>query len=305
MALHKDFEPGDPCGCSSGLSYGECHKPIFDAPANEMVAIAQRLYAEAWETNATGYRAQGIYQLLAEQLAGCGGIARVLDIGCGRGHGLEALRSVLPRQARFIGVDENADCLEGAAELLGVDALPGNIRRMSYAELPNGHQLARYSDGPIVDQRPLTLVQSDVIMRDAEFERLLGVAGALDAVTLWFSGVHKARSATELARHFEIKSDADHRALVEDRALDIAGERLRVGGLLHLVARVAANDMEAVAHETARTYAEWLQGTPFALETVGAIPYTEPDDGIRVRSPDARVTTMPSYAISMLVRRSG
>ena len=305
MALHKDTNPDDPCGCGSGLNYGECHKPIFDAPSNERVAVAQRIYAADWNTNATNYRAQGIYRRLADQLAGCGVDAGVLDIGCGRGHGLEALRSVLPQQAWFIGVDENANCLDGAAELLGVGPSPGNIRRMSYTELPSSLHLARYADSAIVDQRPLTLVQSDLLMRDEKFEQLLDSVEPFDAVTLWFSGVHKARSATELARYFEIAGDADHRELVEDRTLGIACKRLRVGGWLHLVVRVAANDMEAVAHATAKTYAEWLQGAPLAMETFYAIPYSEPNDGIRVRSPDTTVNTLPSYAISMLIRRTG
>lgn len=270
-----------------------------------MLAVAQRIYAEEWASNAAEYEAQGIYEVLAEQLGNVGDIRSVIDIGCGLGQGLAALREALPSAARLIGIDENPECLAAAANLLGIDAPPQNARRMRDSVLDNGFHLSTYEDGPLVDQGPLTLVQSDVIVRDPALEHLLDAAGPFDAVTLWFSGVHKARSAMELVRHFEIRSDADHRTLVEDRALAIAGERLRAGGLLHVVTRVAANDIEAIAHHSARQYQAWLGDEPFALETLAAVPYREPADGIRVSSVDVEVNGMPGYALSMLIRRTG
>lgn len=268
-----------------------------------MVAVAQRIYAEEWDRNAAEYQSQGMYEILADRLRGAGELRTLLDIGCGLGHGLVAIRSALGRDTRLIGVDENPECLAVAATLLGVDAVPRNIRRMRDSVLDNGFHLSTYDEGALELQDGITLVQSDVVVQDPALEQLLDRLGPVDAVTLWFSGIHKARSAMELARHYEIKSDADHRTLVEDRALAIADERLRPGGLLHVVSRVAANEIEAVAQHSAGEYAAWLEGWPFALETVAAIPYHEPEDGIRVRSRDARVNTMPGYALSMLIRR--
>ncbi|MFD1911850.1 hypothetical protein [Halodurantibacterium flavum] len=303
MKKKISLSPDVPCGCNSGLPYGECHQPIFDAPKEEMLVVSWRIYAESWATNADHYRVQGVYANLAGQIANAGDIRRVLDIGTGRGHGLAALRDVLPPDIRIVGVDENPECLAAAAQLLGIDALPTNIRRAENSVLPNGYLISTYPAGNLIDQGSITLIQSDVIVRDSALERLLNAAGSFDAVCLWFNGVHKARSATEIARHFEVKSDADNRTLVEDRVLSIAAERLRPGGILHLVNRIATIDIEATGRAIAQTYRDWLEDMPFQLEAIGAFRYEEPTGGVLVRSADLGVNEMPNYALSMLFRR--
>ncbi|MFN3473053.1 MAG: class I SAM-dependent methyltransferase [Blastomonas sp.] len=295
----------DPCACGNGKRYRDCHQRIVDAPEGEMLAIARTIYAEEWAGNASAYQAQGLYEMLAEHLARAGGVRAVLDIGCGRGHGLAALRRAFPGASHFIGVDENPDCLEAAASLLAGDVPRSNIWRVRDEVLPSGHYVSTYHGAVQIGSDGVTLVQSDVIVQDPELERVFDAVGALDAVTLWFSGVHKARSATEIVRHFEIKSDADHRTLVEDRALAIAGERLRPGGVLHIVARAGAIDIDQIAHNMGLDYSDWLRGAPFRVESVGSIPYTEPANGIVVRSRDSGVSAMPNYAISVLIRREG
>lgn len=268
-----------------------------------MLAIARSVYANEWKSNAAAYQAQGLYDQLARHLADAAPIRAVLDIGCGRGEGLAALRYNLPPDARLIGVDENSDCLEAAAALLGMDTNDGNIHRMNDALLDSGYYVSTYHGAVDLEKDRLTLVQTDVIVKDAELEAALNAAGPFDAITLWFSGVHKARSATELVRHFGITSDADHRTLVEDRALSIASERLRPGGVLHIVARAGALDIGLVANEMRLDYEVWLEDWPFSVEAVGSIAYDEPANGIVVRSRDAQVSEMPNYAISVLIRR--
>lgn len=270
-----------------------------------MLVIARTIYAEEWAGNASAYQAQGLYDMLTEHLAQASGLRAVLDVGCGRGHGLAALRKTFPEASHLIGVDENSDCLEAAAGLLAVDVPRSNIWRAREEVLPSGRYVSTYHDAVQIGSDGVTLVQSDVIVQDIELDRLFDAVGPLDAVTLWFSGVHKARSATEIVRHFEIKSDADHRTLVEDRALAIAGERLRLGGVLHIVARAGAIDIDQVAHDMGLDYSDWLRGTPFRVESVGSIPYAEPANGIVVRSRDSVVSAMPNYAISVLIRREG
>ena len=176
--------PDAPCDCRSGLPYGQCHKPIFDAPDEAMLSVAWRLYSEAWATNAAHYESQGVYALLANQLAEAGEIRRVLDIGCGRGHGLAALSDALQLDAQIIGIDENPECLAAAAERLGVDALPQNIRRSQNEILPNGYHISTYAQEPPVHQGSITLLQTDVIAQDDAFEQLLDAAGPFDAVNL-------------------------------------------------------------------------------------------------------------------------
>jgi SAM-dependent methyltransferase len=234
-----------------------------------------------------------------------GGVRAVLDVGCGRGHGLAALRRTFPGPSHLIGVDENSDCLDAAAGLLAVDVPRSNLWRARDEIQPSGRDVSTYHGAVQIGLDGVTLVQSDVFVQDLELERVFDAVGPLDAVILWFSGVHKARSATEIVRHFEIKSDADHRALVEDRALAIAGERLRPGGGHHIVARAGAIDIDQVAHDMGLDYSDWLRGTPYCVESVGSIPYAEPANGIVVRFRDSGVSAMPNYAISVLIIREG
>ncbi|KRW97853.1 hypothetical protein AQY21_01365 [Paracoccus sp. MKU1] len=270
-----------------------------------MLAIARTIYAEEWASNASAYQAQGVYDILSEHAAQAGDIRALLDVGCGQGHGLAALRRAFPAAAHLIGIDENPDCLEAAASLLAVHVPRSNIWRGRDEVLASGRYVSTYHGSVQIGSDGITLFQSDVVVRDSEIERVLDTVGPLDALTLWFSGVHKARSATEIARHFEIKSDADHRTLVEDRALAIAGERLRPRGVLHIVARAGAIDIDRVAHDMRLDYSDWLKGTSFRVESIRAIPYDEPADGIVVRSKNSRVSAMPNYAISVLIRREG
>ncbi|WP_040110193.1 MULTISPECIES: class I SAM-dependent methyltransferase [Sphingopyxis] len=297
--------PDDPCGCGNGRRYRDCHQRIVDAPEGEMLAIARTVYAEEWAGNASAYQEQGLYGMLAEHLAQAGDVRALLDVGCGRGHGLAALRSAFPAAAHLIGVDENPECLEAAASLLAIKAPRSNIRRGRDEIVTGGRYVSTYRGTVQIGSNGITLIQSDVVVQDPEVERVLDTLGPLDALTLWFSGVHKARSATEIVRHFKIKSDAEHRTLIENRALAIAGERLRPGGALHLVVRACAIDIDQVAHAMRLDYSDWLEDKPFRVESIGSIPYEEPADGIVVRSTDSGVSAMPNYAISILIRREG
>ncbi|WP_295194270.1 hypothetical protein [uncultured Brevundimonas sp.] len=91
------------------------------------------MYARDWVTNADTYGRQGLYVALARDLVAGGGVARVLDIGCGLGHGLAALAEVLPEDGRLIvGTDTNPGCLRGATERLGFDPIhPALSRRVA------------------------------------------------------------------------------------------------------------------------------------------------------------------------------
>lgn len=270
-----------------------------------MLAIARTIYAEEWAGNASAYQAQGLYDMLAEHLAQAGDVRTLLDVGCGRGHGLAALRNAFPAAAHLIGVDENPDCLEAATSLLAIELPRSNVWRARDELVTSGRYLSTYRGSVQIGSDGITLVQSDVVVQDPEIERVLDTVGPLDALTLWFSGIHKARSATEIVRHFKIKSDAEHRTLVEDRALAIAGERLRPGGLLHLVVRAGAVDIDHVARAMRLDYSDWLKDEPFRVESIGSIQYDEPGDGIVVRSTNSGVSAMPNYAISVLIRREG
>ena len=303
-----NLHPDDPCGCNSGKRYGDCHMPIFDAPDGEMLEVARNLYVKEWSENADRYSAQGLYRSLAEDLIGRGEVRRILDVGCGLGHGLVALRDRLEGAAsQLIGIDENGKCLTAAAARLEIAAVPGNIERMQDEMLPAGRYRSTYRPGTIAEQRPIVLVQSDLLMRDAEFERYLDAVGALDAITLWFSGIHKARSATEVARFFEVKSDADHRELVEDSAIELAERRLRPGGWLQIAIRGGFPSAEVARSTLAETFEPVFDDRPLSLRSVTPLHYEEPaaETAIRVRSTHAAVNTLPNYAVSIVVQKNG
>lgn len=104
-------DPAAPCPCPSGLPYGECHKPIIEAADAELLDVVHREYVRRWEGNASAYEVQGIYRWLAERLARFGPVRRVIDVGCGRGEGMAALREITGDEGLLVGIDENPDCL--------------------------------------------------------------------------------------------------------------------------------------------------------------------------------------------------
>ena len=82
-----------------------------------MLAIARTIYAEEWASNASAYQAQGLYEMLAEHVAQAGELRVVLDVGCGQGQGVAALRAALPVTSHVIGVDQAGE-LKGPADSL-------------------------------------------------------------------------------------------------------------------------------------------------------------------------------------------
>ena len=63
------YKPDDPCGCSSGQLYRDCHGLIFGPPPLKGVVVGQAMYAKDWAVNAAHYQAQGLYQTVAAELA--------------------------------------------------------------------------------------------------------------------------------------------------------------------------------------------------------------------------------------------
>jgi pseudaminic acid biosynthesis-associated methylase len=57
---------------------------------------------------------------------------RVLEIGCNRGHNLEALREVLGREAKLVGVEPNPHALDLARQTAAADFLPGDIYNLPF-----------------------------------------------------------------------------------------------------------------------------------------------------------------------------
>ena len=273
--MKPDQKPDDICKCGSGRRYADCHRPIFTAPRGKAVEVAQEIYASEWEVNAHHYAAEGLYAALAAELIEAGEIARVLDIGCGLGQGLEALSAVILGPDRLIaGIDENPNCLAMAATRLGL--LPEAI---SSPRVRSKLGLKLYdaipATVPIAVQGDRVLLNVDVPVADAAFEVWLNHNGPFDAVTLWFTGGHKARSLTKVAQRINARSDADFRLAIEDKVMEIALRHLRPGGLIQLVVRVAG-DVETRRRELEAHRRGAIENYPVGLVAVRAYPYAEP-----------------------------
>ncbi|MGV8937410.1 MAG: hypothetical protein ACOH2J_09830 [Allorhizobium sp.] len=205
-----------------------------------------------------------------------------------------------------MGIDENADCLAGAARLLNVHPSSLNANRVVDEILPNGRYRSTYLEGEVLLGASPNLLQSNLLTKDRAFETILDGVGPLDAITLWFVGIHKANSATELASYFEVKGDADYRELVEDSVMELADKRLKAGGVLHVAIR-ANYPNKAFAEENAKEcYAELLQGGRYFFGNVIARPYTEPPHHVGAVNVGAMspLAHLPSFAISMALRKA-
>ena len=93
------------CWCGSGRKYKHCHYQIDMAAEHQKYAAAQDVYARNWVGTAQHNYEDDVYHWFAEALAGYSP-KRILDVGCGSGHGLVALREVLGPDTQIVALDE-------------------------------------------------------------------------------------------------------------------------------------------------------------------------------------------------------
>ncbi|MET4625747.1 SAM-dependent methyltransferase [Bradyrhizobium sp. I1.8.5] len=268
--------------------------------------VGQQRYAHDWAVNAEAYCSQGLYRALAKELTASGDSRRILDIGCGLGHGIDALLAdTLPQGRTIIGIDENPECLVGAAERLGLPADGPMLRRLVSKRLLSGAYEITIKPGTLASSgERAALVNVDMMLPDPEFEVWLDKIGYFDAITLWFSGVHKARSQTKISKRLEIEGDEDHREVLQDKLFQFALRHLRPGGLVQIVTRVAGPDIEALREPNRQMLAAALKNWPFEVTNCTVIPYAEPNvpGAIQVKSKSFDASGMQTGALSMLVR---
>ena len=205
----------------------------------------------------------------------------------------------------LIGIDENPACLAAAAQLLAVPLEAPSLRRMASSVLGERLYDVSYLTGQLPARDSVNLVQTDLLLRDPEFEVWLDQVGELDAVILWFTGIHKARAYSRLARELEIATNFTHRQAVEDRTIELAERRLRAGGWLHIVTRSANADLPALRDDCAQYMTDLIGDRPFDLIGVQARTYTEPKRGPRlgVGSLEFDATSMMRGVVSALIQK--
>lgn len=295
-------QPDDPCPCTSGLRYGDCHQRINEAPPSQTLDVGRRLYAERWRGNAEVYEAQGLYHRLAQHLSSFGRLARVIDIGCGRGEGLVALQGVPDAAGMLlVGLDENPDCLKAAAERLGINAPRNRLKRVDRG--------GRKYDLEVIPRRlprvaPIVLAQTDLLRQDPELDSLIATAAPYDAVTLWFTGIHPAREHDEVTKGLKISSDRMHRMATDLAALEYAARFVRPGGCFHVVTRFAGTERSELQAEAEADMQALGEHGPVELAEVVFLPYDEPVSSTRIGVGGSALlsSSAETFAVSAIFR---
>ena len=277
---------------------------IVEADDQELLDVGHREYARRWEGNATAYEAQGLYGRLVDHLAEHGQLRRIVDVGCGRGQGLAALRERFGDVAGLIiGIDENPDCLAAAAAHLQVS--PPEIRLRRVPGLGRVYEVRPVS-GPMPKLDPVVLVQADILRPDPQFEDWIAEMEPIDAVTLWFTGVHAAREFDALINELRVNDDGLHRMTNDLAALHLAEATLRPGGLYQVVGRGMTNYEPWLRDETEKNMNELAKRGSFEVISVELFRYTEPTSGPRIgvgATANPGLTGHPTYATSTILRR--
>lgn len=274
------FKRNDPCFCKSGVPYKFCHQAVLEAPLDKVLEVGQSQYAHAWATNSGHYEARGYYAALTGDCMAALEPRRLLDVGCGLGQGLKALAAAMPAAGRLlVGLDENPRCIDGAAAALrGAGIYPLVVRRLRGVPIPGGrHYDLVYEPGQLAIGPDVSLIQSDVF-EDPELDAMLSSLPPFDAVTLWFTGVHKARQG--LSRLAGVHVDSAHREQVEAAAFAMARRILRPGGGIHLAERAWSTDFDALIAKRLDDLRPVAAGFRF-LPSVWR-PYTEPTNLNRI-----------------------
>lgn len=262
------------CWCGSSRKYKHCHYDIDNVPDDQKYGAAQQVYARNWATTARHHFDNGVYHWLASQLSDRAP-KRILDIGCGSGHGLAALRDVLGPDVRIVAIDENRTCLATARDTLRQQGGEANVvHRMTVSHGPAGYD---HVAGPLEFEpdAPCTLIESD-ICNDPYLAEALLASGPFDAVTIWLTGAHMLRQSNVNVRAHGIGSDGAHRLYVQNAAYELADAILRPGGILQVGDRGQTPDTPLLEADMLQAYAHQASVTSLVVESLTYRPYDEP-----------------------------
>lgn len=264
----------DDCWCGSSRKYKHCHYDIDNARDDMKYQTSQNVYSRNWRATAQRHYESRIYHWLSEQLIPYAP-ERVLDIGCGSGHGLAALREVLGKDLLIVAIDENRSCLDVASDILrehGEEAKV--IHRMTVSQGPEGfdHVATALSFDA---NASCTLIESD-LCNDEYLAAALRDSGSFDAVTVWLTGVHMLRQFNVNVRAHGIDSDGAHRLYVQNCSYELADAVLRSGGVLQVGDRGQTPDTQLLEADMLQAHAHQASVTSLQVKTLSYRPYEEP-----------------------------
>lgn len=276
MPPQKRPGPNEPCWCGSNRKYKQCHRSIDDAPAERKYAESQRIYASNWRVTAELQHKRGDYRWMAQQLTPFG-VNRILDVGCGSGHGILSMFEELSPNLRIVAIDENSFCLTTARDTLRT-ARVGDaavIQRVTTLPSQNGFRSNIEAIGGALPH-PIALLESDVCS-DPYLEAALQADGLFDAVTVWLSGVHMFRQFNDVVTDAGIHSDGMHRLFVQNSVYELANKVLRRGGVLQVVDRGEAPNTALLQEDMLRAHREQASPTALDVRTLAHTPWTPPE----------------------------
>jgi SAM-dependent methyltransferase len=267
----------DDCWCGSRRKYKHCHYQIDTAPPDQKYAASQAVYARNWKGTAQHHFDGRIYHWLAEQLADAKP-KRVLDVGCGSGHGLLALREVLGSDVQIVAIDENRACLQEARETLGRSGVDAQVvNRMAVSRTPDGYNhVAEPLAFPL--DAACSLIESDVC-NDPYLLPALRLSGPFDAVTIWLTGVHMLRQENVNVQAHGIDSDGAHRLYVQNATYELADTVLKPGGVLQVGDRGVAPDSPLLRADVLQAHEQQASVTSLRVRSLTHRLYDEPNTG--------------------------
>ena len=296
----------DPCYCGSGVKYKFCHYLLDIASANTKCELSQKMYIDRWNKNAVHFRDQGCYTWMASQLAPHSP-KLILDVGCGDGSGLLAIKNVCKSNPRILSCDDNINCLKMAHDKIaacGLDVkLVQRLRQIAAGE--NYHEMEADTDKlhiP-VEYADITLVEADIIW-DSEFSDFLKSWPKFDAITVWLVGTYDLKP--ECRNLKKPVGGQLYRLTVQNNVYQLADKILRVGGVLQIVDRGESPKEDFLKQDTIQSHQEQAQGTSMEFLDLQSKDYDEPAQGagitmVKAIGKSGRIPDLTQLAMSSII----
>lgn len=270
------MRPGrnEPCRCGSGRKYKHCHLPIDEAPLERQYEVAQQVYARNWTSTAQAHYQAGRYNWMAERLLPFAP-RRILDVGCGSGHGISTLFDVLGNDLQVLSLDENGACIDIAARTLaqtGVDAC--SFKRLTPMITAEGFAFDVAPLEGTLDVK-CALIQGDICNDPGLIHALINDT-PFDAVTIWLTGTHMMRQFHRDVRCRGIDSDGSHRLYVQNSVYEVADKVLRSGGVLQVADRTEAPMTDGIRNDYLDAHREQASVTSLEVTELEYLVYDEP-----------------------------
>ncbi len=247
------------------------------------VLAAHNDYAVRWSVSADSFHKQGAYGWMAAEVMKHGP-RKLLDIGCGMGHGLAAMLAHEPR-LDVVALDEVGACLQQTEVRLQQAGF--GVERFDRLRFPvvrdHAHRVEVFARIP-PRRQPITLVQANAATPDDDLMTFLRQQGPFDAMTVWLVGAHPLRLSCADAMERRVFSADSYRLMVQNRAYDLANLLLRAGGVLNLVDREGQSDdgtaVRREDRERRQAHIDQAMGTTLALLDIQSMSYEEAAGGV-------------------------